>query len=352
MSSGEQFKVKDSKVKDSKGVSGSQSVSEAGCDKQVASQSDQSEPEPCVSTPKSGVKRVLTPSPVIRYQFLKKSRQLSGGTASMDDDRSVEEMLLTEGAIVEQPEYVSVPLPLDPQDVATELKQQMLPEIKALIQRESPDINSIVRNAVDSAVERINETLMKEINSLQKKNEELSTENKDLKESVIEMKGKIKNLEQTADDCEQYSRRNSIRITGRSETNNEDTDKIVLDMARDLDIQLTLADIDRTHRVGKVRDGRKRAILVKFATYRARRNLYSKRMELRNKPQWQGTYINEDLTVRRSELLYKARLYVRARLLKSSYSSDGRIYVKDRADRKHLITLESDLQAFGTIPQF
>ena len=216
------------------------------------------------------------------------------------------------------------------------------------IQQQTPDINSIVHNAVDSAVERINETLMKEIKALQKNNEVLSKENKDLKESMAQMEGKILKLEQTADDCEQYSRRNSIRITGITESSNEETDKLVLHMAYDLDVQLNLADIDRTHRVGRIREGHKRAILVKFSTYRARRSLYSKRLELRDKVQWQGTYINEDLTTRRSELLYKARLYVRARLLKSAYSSDGKIYVKDKADKKHLITTVSDLNAFGS----
>lgn len=354
MSSGEQSKTTEKSEKGSTSgeVKNIKSTSKVVAGKRTDGQSGQSDQDhdnselELVSTPKTGVKRVLTPSPVIKYQFLKKSRQLSG---AMDDDRSVEEMIIAEGATGELPEYVSVPLPLDTQDIANELKQLMLPEIKDLIQQQTPDINSIVHNAVDSAVERINETLMKEVKSLQKNNEVLSKENKALKESMVQMEGKIMKLEQTADDCEQYSRRNSIRITGIPESSNEETDKIVLDMAHDLDVQLNLADIDRTHRVGRIREGRKRAILVKFSTYRARRSLYSKRMELRDKAQWQGTYVNEDLTTRRSELLYRARLYVRARLLKSAYSSDGKIYVKDKADKKHLITMESDLNVFGSL---
>lgn len=38
-----------------------------------------SELEPSVSTPKTGIKRVLTPSLVIKYQFLKKKSTALGG---------------------------------------------------------------------------------------------------------------------------------------------------------------------------------------------------------------------------------------------------------------------------------
>lgn len=172
MSSGEQSRTSE---KPEKGVTSGEvknikSTSKVVADKRTDGQSRQSdqdhdnselELEPSVSTPKTGIKRVLTPSPVIKYQFLKKSRQLSG---ALDDDRSVEEMIITEGATGELPEYVSVPLPLDTQDIAYEI-------IKDLIQKQTPDINSIVHNAVDSAVGRINETLMKEFKALQKNNE-------------------------------------------------------------------------------------------------------------------------------------------------------------------------------------
>ena len=158
-------------------------------------------------------------------------------------------------------------------------------------------------------------------------------------------------LELVADDSEQYSRRNSIRITGISENKDENTDDIVLKLAIDLGVYLNPADIDRSHRVGAPRAGRKRAVLVKFATYRGRHSLFAKRMDIRDNEDWKTTFINEDLTTRRSKILFKAWDYVRAGLLKSSYSSDGRIYVKDKSDKKHLSVTDSDLKAFGTLPE-
>ena len=302
-------------------------------------------------TPKGGVKRILTPSPVLRYQCLKKSRQLSGGMADSKELETLEEAMLSQGTITVEPAYVSVPM--DPRDItriANELKLIMLPEIRSVIKDEVPDTQSIVDSAVDSAVRRISETLVKEVSSLKTENSALKMENDNLKKSVTKLQDRVVKLEMIADDSEQYSRRNCIRITGIPEDKDEDTDQIVLKMARDLNNDMKLEDIDRSHRVGKAHTGRARAILVKFSTYRARRNLYSKRMELRNSQNWSGIFINEDLTARRSEILFITRRYVRAKLLKSSYSYDGRIYVRDLADTKHLVTVVEDLRRFGELP--
>ena len=54
-------------------------------------------------TPKGGVKRILTPSPVLRYQCLKKSRQLSGGMADSKELETLEEAMLSQGAITVEP---------------------------------------------------------------------------------------------------------------------------------------------------------------------------------------------------------------------------------------------------------
>ena len=109
------------------------------------------------------------------------------------------------------------------------------------------------------------------------------------------------------------------------------------------------SDIDRSHRSGRVVG--KRSILVKFANYNARHAVYSKRMDLCETDNWSNTFINEDLTARRSKILFTARRYVREKLLSSSYSTDGRIYVKDGDGKKHLIIKASDLEAFGTLPE-
>ena len=78
----------------------------------------------------------------------------------------------------------------------------------------------------------------------------------------------------------QLTRLNStvgLRIAGIPESLGEDTDEQVLDLAQDIDVDIFLSDIDRSHRVGKPRTHKPRDIKVKFATYRARRKMLKAR---------------------------------------------------------------------------
>ena len=76
------------------------------------------------------------------------------------------------------------------------------------------------------------------------------------------------------DALEQYTRRNSVRISGYPEQANENIDEIVLTIAGVIDVQLLPSDIDRSHRVGKTGKTtgkpRHRDIILKVATYNAR----------------------------------------------------------------------------------
>ena len=302
-------------------------------------------------TPQGGLKRFLTPSPVLINETLKKSRQISGGLSDVSEKLNMDEGLELETqeaagiGSVESVEGMSVALTMDDKDVkkiANELQELILPDMRQIISNQIPDIQSIVDGAIKSAVSQINETLIKEVNIVKK-------ENSELKKMVNTLEQKVMKLERDVDDGEQYSRRNSVRISGVGESSEEDTDRIILNIAKDLEADITLNDIDRSHRVGKSRNGRPRAIIVKFTSYRARRALYSKRMNLRHLNAGRNVFVNEDLTARRSELLFSARKYVKSKQLKTAYSSDGRVYVKDNNDVRHLIIDQADLQAFGIL---
>ncbi|KAJ8306697.1 LOW QUALITY PROTEIN: hypothetical protein KUTeg_015738 [Tegillarca granosa] len=78
-----------------------------------------------------------------------------------------------------------------------------------------------------------------EINSLKKENQMLKSENDSLRVKV--------------DDLEQYSRRNAIRAFSESAEENIDVFKQV---SREIGIELTDTDIDRSHRTGKQITGR------------------------------------------------------------------------------------------------
>ena len=90
---------------------------------------------------------------------------------------------------------------------------------------------------------------------------------------------------------------------------------------------------------------------MKFATYNARNRLFKERKFLRetDNEDLKSIFLNEDLTKRRSEILFEARKLRRSNKLIAAYSSDGKIIVRDKKDKKHQIYDLDDLVEFGYV---
>ena len=322
-------------------------------------------------TPKGGTKRALTsplqpalsqPEKKTRPKFDSSSdteidptlHELPGDSEDdMDDDTNGEVHVCPAPEPISEPDNVAVThyvsRPMNPSDIlsiAHELKQIMLPEIKQTVRDEIPDIETIVHNAVQSAVKAVTDVMDQKIEQLAADNAILRKDNENLVKLCSNLENRVAKLEASNDALEQYSRRNSLRISGIPRREQEDTDKIVLDVARSMDVPLDITDIDRSHRVGSDKN-RRRDILVKFVSYRARQSLLRERKKLRNTEGMKDVFINEDLTSNRSKLLFDARRLVKAKVLKSAYSADGRILVRDFADKRYLIQNETDLNKHG-----
>ena len=74
---------------------------------------------------------------------------------------------------------------------------------------------------------------------------------------------------------------------------------------------------------------------MKFTSYNSRSKLINKRKQLRETEDedLKRIFLNEDLTKRRSEILFEARNLRRANKLKAAYSSDGKVLVRDKKDK-------------------
>ena len=124
----------------------------------------------------------------------------------------------------------------------------------------APQLTDMVNTIVSGVVQGLNLT----IQSLEKENRGL--------------KARVELLEAKVDAAEQYSRRNCLRIAGVPENPSENTDVYVMDLTRAIDAEVSLNDIERSHRVGRRRvSGRPRDIIVKFSSYRTRRKVYGAR---------------------------------------------------------------------------
>ncbi|KAK9732112.1 hypothetical protein QE152_g13085 [Popillia japonica] len=76
-------------------------------------------------------------------------------------------------------------------------------------------------------------------------------------------------LKSKIDNMEQYTRRNSVRIFGIPEKNDENIQAIVLNLCKDkLNVDLTAPSIDRVHRTGPWRtQEKKRGIILKLTNH-------------------------------------------------------------------------------------
>lgn len=172
-------------------------------------------------------------------------------------------------------------------------------------------------------------------------NAELAT----LKKEVSELK---EDLALRCDELEQYQRRNNLRIFGLKEKDGESTDALIVELCRDkLGMELPEDAVCRSHRVGKKKgptpDGRQqhRPIIVRFVSYRDRRNVYSCKKKLKGT----GVTIREDLTALRVKTWKTA---VERHGLRNTWTQDGRILWMGKDGRRGVATSLRDLGTAAT----
>ena len=178
---------------------------------------------------------------------------------------------------------------------------------------------------------KISEIVKQEVAALQRSFEEKL----EIKDKVIGvMQSKIKALEGTMDELEQYGRRQNLRIHGIPESANESTDEMILSLANDkmkVVPPLKLEEIQRSHRVGKSlpqNQGKPRPILVRFGGYRSRAKLGQR--ECRARLRGSGVYLSEDLTRQRATLAWQARKAKRDGHILDTWVHDGKVLSKNK----------------------
>ena len=139
------------------------------------------------------------------------------------------------------------------------------------------------------------------------------------------------------DSVDQHRRRKTLKIYGVPEKPGESTRTITVDLAEKLGIDMSRDDIKRSHRTGQKGTAKPRPISVKFNEIEDKRRVYKSRTKFRKPPledkSYDGIplkdiYFNEDLAPERNQLLYKCRLLCGSKLLFSSWSFEGMLYVK------------------------
>ena len=123
---------------------------------------------------------------------------------------------------------------------------------------------------------------------------------------------------------EQYSRRNCFLIYGLKEEEKESPDDRVLKLFREeLNEEIFLVDLDRTHRIGMKRDSssKPRPVIVKFAWYNICEKVFKSKKKLKGKNISSTGYQKSVLNEAREKFGFK-----------NVCTYDGRILYKDNND--------------------
>ena len=176
----------------------------------------------------------------------------------------------------------------------------------------------------------------------------LYAEIKSLKSEVLSLRSELSEVKAKANDNEQYSRRNNIRIFGLGEENNENCYDVVLRLCDELNLDVKRNELDRVHRVGRARNMtlsssnpvHPRPMIVKLTGHQSKLKFMKAKKHLRR-----NVSIKEDLTRENYELLK----YVKTNSLKdvAVYTIDAVIMARAPGhDKPCRIYKKEDLATF------
>ena len=212
---------------------------------------------------------------------------------------------------------------------------------------------------------------LNEIKRINKQNSQLMQKMKNLEQIVTKFDNQQTNTEKQLEELEQYGRRENLEIHGIPLADNEDTGKIVQNVAKALKVQLSKSDISTSHRLFNSnlndqhqkllnhRDQQPSAmrriqpppIIVRFCNRDKRNEMFSKRLKLKSvsneiypKPNAEILAIRENLTKFRKFLFSEANKVKHALCYQFLWTRQGQILLrKDSTSRIIKISNLNDL---------
>lgn len=187
--------------------------------------------------------------------------------------------------------------------------------------------------------DKMDEVLV-EIKKLKERQVDLENENKMLREKMMKMENSVEELEQ-------YSRNRNIQIDGIPCVKDENLEKLVQDIATQIDVEITGGEIDVVHRIPSRYNKNPEPIVVQFLSRKKRDEMIEKGKKKKinttnlniSGPQ-KPVFINEHLTVQRKRLLYEAKIKKNEMNFKYVWSKGGKVFMR-KTDTSNVIQLNS-----------
>ena len=148
----------------------------------------------------------------------------------------------------------------------------------------------------------------------------LKAEIKELKTDLKKKDDKIKAMEIKINESEQYSRNKNIEIHNVEEDDNENLEKVVINVAKELGVSLENSEIEIVHRVNSRNKKHPRPILVQMLSRKKRNEIIEKKKTKTVKAKDIGKkgsniiYVNENISP-----FFKSKLWEAKQKYEGSY---------------------------------
>ena len=187
-------------------------------------------------------------------------------------------------------------------------------------------IQPMVIKSVTTAVTAAVATAFKQMREEFQAVETMKGEVKRVNENMARLAAKLHTQHFELDRQEQYSRKDSVRIYGipDPEDERENTNDIVVKLAKDIGVNITTADLSVSHRLGRRgRGGKPRTIIAKFVRRQCKTDVMRNKKRLRDCQNYKNVYINDDLTTLRNKLVMELK---KDDNIKQVWTIEGRIF--------------------------
>lgn len=221
-------------------------------------------------------------------------------------------------------------------NLTTEKLEKILDEKLSPLSEQLKEALAMVKS-LNTKYEKMEETLV----VLQEENKALKEEHASLKAQVLSSANDLKSVQKSLNDLEQYTRRDSVEIRGiplPEESQEEDTNEIVLQLSQKMGIPLERKDISVSHRI-RSRSLVDPAIIVKFVRREVRERLYRARKRLKyittadfGFSVEKKIFINESLTPKNKELFKDCLRFKKDNSFKFLWTNAGKIFLRRNAD--------------------
>lgn len=222
-------------------------------------------------------------------------------------------------------------------NLITEKLEKILDEKLSPLSEQLKEALAMVKS-LNTKYEKMEETL----GVLQEENKALKEEHASLKAQVLSSANDLKSVQKSPNDLEQYTRRDCVEICGiplPEESQEEDTNEIVLQLSQKMGIPLERKDISVSHRIRSSRSSVDPAIIVKFVRREVRERLYRARKRLKSITMAdfgfsvdKKIFINESLTPKNKELFKDCLRFKKDNSFKFLWTNAGKIFLRRNAD--------------------